>query len=165
MDRTYPSRDEHAGRRRELQGMLSAMVDSAADRNGIELYLSTQAVLGFPVPCSLLVTVEPEDPGQPVRLPGDMVADGLRDKYGDGAQVTTLTLPSGPAVRCRRQETTEDTRDLGQPADRPNTVLDLYLPVPDFAAWMVLTFSTPMPELADAQVELFDAIAATLRWS
>ncbi|RKN45550.1 hypothetical protein [Streptomyces hoynatensis] len=72
---------------------------------------------------------------------------------------------SGPAVRCRRQGTAEDTRELGQAADRPSTVLDFFVPVPRSGAWLVLTFSTPLPEIADAQVELFDALTHTPRWS
>lgn len=162
---TYPNRDQHAAQRRELRELLSGMVDNAAQRDGIELYLSQQAVLGVPIPASLLVSAEPEDPGLPGVLPVEVLAEGLREKYGERAEVTTGELPCGPAVRCRRQELSEDARELGQPGDRPTTVLDVYLPVPGSGAWLLLTFSTPVPELADAQVEMFDAIAASLRWS
>ncbi|MDT0341519.1 hypothetical protein [Streptomyces litchfieldiae] len=162
---TYPNRDEHAAQRRELRDLLANLVSGAVDRDGVEMYLSTGAVLGVPIPGSLLVTAEPEDVEHPVRLPVDMLVDGLRDKYGKRAEVFSVELPSGPAVRCRRQEHTDDARALGQPADRPSTLLEYYVPVPNSAAWLLLTFSTPIPELADVQVEMFDAIATTLRWS
>ncbi|WP_326594530.1 hypothetical protein [Streptomyces sp. NBC_01803] len=165
VDLTYPSRDEHAARRHELREMLSTMVDRAADRDGIELYLSTHAALGVPVPASLLVLVEPGDSAWPSQPPVGLLADGLRATYGERAHVSTVELPCGPAVRCRRQEMGDDAVELGQPADRPTTVLDLYLPRPESTAWLLLSFSTPVPELADAQVELFDAIASTFRWS
>ncbi|MDT0345348.1 hypothetical protein [Streptomyces litchfieldiae] len=165
LDRTYPNRDEHAARRRELRELLSGLVDRAAHRDGLELYLSTQAVLGVPVPASLLVLVEPENPALPSQPPVELLADGLRAKYGKQAEVTTVRLPSGPSVRCRRQVLGEGALELGQTADRPSTALDHYLPRPHSTAWLVLTFTTPIPELANAQVEMFDAIAASLQWS
>ncbi|WP_158920451.1 hypothetical protein [Streptomyces sp. NBRC 109706] len=167
MDAAYPNRDQHAARRHEFRQMLTAMVESAAERDGIELYLSTHAVLGIPVPASLLVTAASGDPEHPGPLPVDTIADSLRGAHGRAAEIDTVTLPSGPAVRCRRTEHTEETKGLGQPEDQPNTVLDFYLPVPNSGAWLLLTFSTPMPvpEIADAQVEMFEAIAASLRWT
>jgi hypothetical protein len=42
--------------------------------------------------------------------------------------------------------------------------LDYQLPVPGTEAHLLLTFSTPLVEIADAMVELFDAVAASLTW-
>ncbi|MGK5531647.1 hypothetical protein [Streptomyces sp. URMC 129] len=165
VDMTYPNRDQDAARRHDLKELLGTVVADAAQRDGVELYLSTQGIVGVPIPATLLVTAEPEDPEHPVRLPPEMLADGIRDKYGEGAAVSVVALPSGPAVRCRRQELTPDAKELGQPEERPNTLLEFYLPVPHTGAWLLLTFSTPIPELADAQVEMFDAIAGSLRWA
>jgi hypothetical protein len=165
VDATYPNRDQHAARRRELRELLGAVVDRAVERDGIELYLSRQAVLGVPIPASLLVTAVPEDPELPGEFPAQVLVDGLRSKHGERAEVTEKELPCGPAVRCRRQEASEDAAELGQPQDRPTSVLDVYLPVPGSGAWLLLTFSTPVVELADAQMDLFDAVAGSLRWS
>lgn len=165
VDRTYPNRDQHAAQRRELREMLTTMVDRAFRNDGIELYLSTQAVLGVPVPASLLVSAEPEDPELPAALPVKVLADGLWKKHGERAEVTSVELPSGPAVRCLRRELSDDAREFGQPVDRPAIVLEVHVPVPGSTAWLLLVFSTPVPELADAQVEMFDVIAASLRWS
>ncbi|MDT0345948.1 hypothetical protein [Streptomyces litchfieldiae] len=165
IDLTMPSRDERAVQRRELRDMLTTVTGTAAARDGIEMYLSTDAVLGVPVPATLLVSAEPGDPDPPVRLPVAWMADGVRDKHGPEAEVSVVRLPSGEAVRCRRQGTSEDTRELGQAADRPNTLLDFYLPIPESGGWLILTFSTPIPELAQPLTELFDAIAGSLRWT
>ncbi|MGP3971782.1 hypothetical protein [Streptomyces sp. 6N223] len=145
--------------------MLTGIVDRAARSDGIELYLSTHSVLGVPVPASLLVSAEPEDPRLPDAIPVELLADGLREKHGERAEVAVVALPSGPAVRCRRRELTDDARDLGVPPDRSSTPLEIYVPVPGSRAWLLLTFSAPLPELAEAQVEMFDVIAASLRWS
>lgn len=126
VDRTYPNRDQHAAQRREL---LTGMVERAVLHDGVELYLSTQAVLGLPVPASLLVSVEPEDPALPEALPVKVLVEGLRKKYGERAEAQ-VELPSGSAVRVLRRELGDDARELGQPADRPATVLEVHVSVP-----------------------------------
>ncbi|WP_147255418.1 hypothetical protein [Streptomyces sp. PT12] len=165
LDITYPNRDEFALKRRELLDLMTSVTESSAQRDGVELYVSTQAALGVPIPASLLVTAEPEDPAQPRQIPAVMVADGIRDKYGKDAEVSVVRLPSGNAVRCRRLETSDSTRELGAPKQRPSTLLEFYLPVPHSTAWLLLTFSAPLLELADAQMQLFDAVASSFRWS
>ncbi|MDT0307483.1 hypothetical protein RM780_10965 [Streptomyces sp. DSM 44917] len=165
VDLTYASRDEFAVKRRELRELLTSITDKAVEQLGIELYLSTQGVFGVPIPASLLVTAEPEDPAVRAVLPVEMLADGLRNKHGENADVRVVRLTCGPAVRCRRRELSQDSKDLGQPEDRPSTLLDFYLPVPHSGAWLVLSFSTPLPELADAQVEMFDAVADSFLWA
>lgn len=44
------------------------------------------------------------------------------------------------------------------------TRLQVYIPVPNTAELLLLSFSTPIDPIADAMVTLFDAIAASLRW-
>ncbi|RKN10062.1 hypothetical protein [Streptomyces radicis] len=165
LDITYPNRDEFALKRRELLDLMTSVTESSARRDGVELYVSTQAALGVPIPASLLVTAEPEDPAQPRQIPAVMVADGIRDAYGKDAEVSVVRLPSGNAVRCRRLETSDDSRELGVPKERPSTLLEFYLPVPHSTAWLLLTFSAPLIELADAQIQLFDAVASSFHWS
>ena len=58
--------------------------------------------------------------------------------------------PAGQAVRVRRRAKV--------------TSLDIHFPVPDSGAYLMLSFATPLDELADAMVGLFDSIASTLRW-
>jgi hypothetical protein len=44
------------------------------------------------------------------------------------------------------------------------TDLSFYFSVPGSGAWLLLAFSGPEGPLADVMPDLFDAIAATLRW-
>ncbi|WP_147472636.1 hypothetical protein [Streptomyces triticirhizae] len=93
------------------------------------------------------------------------MANAVRERQGPTADVSVVTLPAGEAVRCRRQETSDDTRELGQRPERPNTLVDFHLPIPNSGGWLVLTFSTPIPELVDPLADMFDAIADSLRWT
>lgn len=43
-------------------------------------------------------------------------------------------------------------------------MLDIHVAVPESGAYLILSFSTPLDQLADAMVDLFDSIANTLRW-
>lgn len=165
VDMAYPNRDEFTVKRHELRELLAEVTQSASQRDAIEIYLATHAELGVPIPASLMVTAEPANPAIPQQMPTSLLADGLRDRYRGDADVTVVTLPSGEAVRSRREELSEDSEELGQSRERPNTLLEFYLPVPRSTAWLVLTFSAPLKELADAQVQMFDAIAASFRWS
>ncbi|SFD29076.1 hypothetical protein [Streptomyces aidingensis] len=163
VDLTWPSRDEHAAKRRELRELIGDVAREGAAKDGLEMYLSTQTVLGVPVPASLLISMEAEERGRNLQLPYDGLAEDLREKYPT-AQVDLTDLPAGRAVRCRRTEVPEDAVELGVSEQRPTTLLEYFVQVPNAGLYLLLTFSTPLPELADALVEMFDAIAASLSW-
>ena len=44
------------------------------------------------------------------------------------------------------------------------TLLDVFVPLPGSTDLLVLSFSTPIEALAEALVQLFDVMAASLRW-
>lgn len=46
----------------------------------------------------------------------------------------------------------------------PSVTLDYQVPVPGTGTHLLLTFSTPLVQIADAMVELLDAVAGSLRW-
>ncbi|MBB0243119.1 hypothetical protein FNQ90_03080 [Streptomyces alkaliphilus] len=163
VDRTHPNRDEAAGPRRELRDLLDHLTTRAAAGGGLELHLSTQTLLGVPLPVSLLVTVESPDPGESLEISAELLARGLRRRHPE-AEVTVVALPAGESVRVRREELPKDAEELGYPADRTTVVLTHYLPVPGTGAHLLLTFSTPLIELADPLLEMCDAIAASLLW-
>ncbi|GAB3116430.1 hypothetical protein GCM10027160_25450 [Streptomyces calidiresistens] len=163
VDRTHPNRDEAAGPRRELRDLLDHLTTEAAAGGGLELHLSTGALLGVPLPVSLLVTVESPAPGESLAIPAELLAQGLRRRH-PGAEVSVVPLPAGESVRVRREEKPKDAEELGYPADRPTVVLTHHLPVPGTGAHLLLTFSTPLIELADPLMEMCDAIAASLLW-
>lgn len=63
--------------------------------------------------------------------------------------------PDGTAPRAK---TGEDDYAL------PSVTVDYQLRVPRSDMHLLLTFSTPLVQIADAMVELFDAVAGSLVW-
>jgi hypothetical protein len=78
----------------------------------------------------------------------------VRSLRGTDRQVTIADLHAGQAVRALRP---------GTPAE-PETLLDMHVPVPGSSSHLILSFSTPLTQLAGPMTELFDTIASTLRW-
>ncbi|RBY76937.1 hypothetical protein DQ239_12160 [Blastococcus sp. TF02-09] len=136
----------------EARAELERQASRAAGAGGLQLFLSVGTLAGVPLSASLLVSSVPLD------SPAELAALARR-RRDEGAQVTDVLLPAGPALRARwRQESEQED----QPA---TTCLDLHVPVPQHPRALVLQFRTPMEPLADALVEVFDAVATTLRWS
>ena len=133
--------------RREATRLLQDQVRQAHDVGGLELHLSVRAVAGVVLPASLLVHVVPAD-AVPV---------------GEGA--TAWTGGAGAGTRRRR----ERLLDGGTAGPVATTVLEHHVPVPagltPVPALLALTATTTSGALADHLVGLFDAIAATLRWT
>ncbi len=162
VDRTCPNRDEDAARRRELSEFIGNLASKAAFDGGLELYLSQQAVLGVPVPASLVVQVEaPDHPG--LHAPAAVIAEAQRLEHPD-AEVGVVELSTGEAVRVRRRDAFEGDEDIQLPDGRASTIVTYIVPIPDSDAHLVLAFSTPLEELAEALVEVFDAVAGSLSW-
>jgi hypothetical protein len=57
---------------------------------------------------------------------------------------------------------TQEADAMGSP--HQTEVLQFFLLVPDQPRLVVLTFSTPTREVVDALMELFNTMAASLRW-
>jgi hypothetical protein len=143
--------------RQQIQGRLLTMAQAAYSSGGIEIYISHQEILGVPVPASLVVSLTPATPDGTTLTP-----EQLAGTFGDG-QATLVDLPAGTAVRTRRRTVPEPDEPTGNIL--PVTSLDIYVPVPSTDRYLVLAFSTNLDALADGMVELFDAIARTLRWA
>jgi hypothetical protein len=135
-----------------LVTLLGRAVTAARDAGGVDVLLSVDAVEGMPVPASCLVSyVEPQ---------GDDDLPRIAEQLGGpGSDVSVVDLDSGRAVR---RQSTRWAEDRG--VSVVVTELSFWTPVPGRGGLLVLTFSTPSPELAPALLPLFDAIAATLRW-
>ncbi|MER7486218.1 hypothetical protein ABTY20_10020 [Streptomyces sp. NPDC126497] len=153
--------------KRQLRDDLLAQAAAAFRDGGIELYLSFQQAGPLTVPASLLVTLLPSglEGGRP--NPQD-IADRLAADAAIDASV--VELAAGTAVRTRRStgqpDTTTPPGAPGRPDDAlPSVTLDYQIPVPGTEAHLLLTFSTPLVQIADAMVELFDAIAGSLKWT
>jgi hypothetical protein len=137
---------------------LREQAAAAHANGGLAMYLATGELGGIPISAGLVVTlVPPPADGTPLSLERAAIHLGAQ-----GAPITLVDLPAGPALRHRH-------RRLPSPDDPDGnrlavTHLDIRLAVPNSPAHLLLSFSTPMEPLADALVELFDSVASTLQW-
>jgi len=133
-----------AGVRAALRRHLTDLTEAAWQTGGIEFYLSLMTVGPLPVQASLLVTLIPPPPPGP--LPLEAVALDAKKR---NRSVSFMRAPAGTGVRTQ-----------GSAAD-----ISFYFSVPGSGAWLLLAFSGPDGPLAPVMADLFDAIAATLRWA
>lgn len=132
------------GVRAALRGHLADLAEAAWRTGGIEFYLSLMMAGALPVPASLLVTLIPPPPSGPV------TAEALAgEAERRNRSVSLVRASAGSGVRAQAAA-----------AD-----ISFYFPVPGSGAWLLLAFSGPDGPLAPVIAELFDAIAATLRWA
>ncbi|MGY1500201.1 hypothetical protein ACW4TU_27080 [Streptomyces sp. QTS52] len=150
------------------QEML-AQAAKAFEEGGIELYLSLQQAGPLTVPASLLVALG--FPPQGGRLPAlDDIAGRLAAEGKASREVSVVELAAGPALRVRDEY--DPARDHPPvPTEKeaelalPSVTLDYQVQVPRAEAILLLTFSTPLVQIADAMVDLFDAVAGSLSWT
>lgn len=161
LDRRLASlpRDRVATLRRELDGELTRLVERAVANGAVEMYLNVDVMRGMPVAASCLVTVV--STGAATALPAAELAAMMAERPGD--EVGVLEVAEAPAARVRRREPVTDADGLST-GELAVTRLQVYVPVPNTATMLLLSFSTPMDPIADAMVGLFDAIAGSLRW-
>jgi hypothetical protein len=143
-----------------LLGSLNDQAAAARAAGGTELYLSTLEAAGFPLSASLLVSLAA---GPPARANEAGAAGSFAALLrGEGKQASTGTVAGQPAVRARHQAAGKTGGRPGQLA--PVAAQDVYVLVPGGRAWLLMSFSTPITELAPQMRELFDAITGTLSW-
>lgn len=161
LDRQLASlpRDRVARLRRELEGELTRMAERAAQNGAVDMYLSVDLMRGLPVAATCLVTVVPTGVG--TALPAAELAAMMGDRPDD--EVGVLEVAGTPVARVRRREPVDEADGFSS-GDLPVTRLQVYIPVPNQAEMLLLSFSTPIDPIADAMVALFDAIAGSLRW-
>ncbi|MDK1347415.1 hypothetical protein QNO09_29775 [Streptomyces sp. 378] len=165
VNRQFEGVDNAPHLKRQLRESLLAQAAAAFRDGGIELYLSLQKAAAFTIPASLLVTFMPPTGG------GQLHVQDIATRLSSDPEleVSVVELSSGHAVRTRRSTGQPDRpAPPGMPGGPdetlPSVTLDYQLPVPRADACLLLTFSTPLVQIADAMVELFDAVAASLVW-
>lgn len=147
VDRQFRGVDNAPQLKEQARDQFLRVAQYAYNNGGLELYVSLQTAAGLPLPASLVVTLTPPPDKETLRVPPDRLAESLAD---GGGRVTLVDLPAGPAVRVRRQA--------------ESATLDIHVTVPESGSYLILSFSTPLNQLADAMADLFDSIAGTLRW-
>lgn len=163
IDRQFRGRDDLPHIKAELARELGERAALAREGGGVQLWLCTELAGPIPLPASLLVTVVGSPPGGPGQ--GEFAAetlDALRVRFVErGDEAVMVKIGLGPALRTRRQVPLGDGAD-----DMAATEVDFHCAIPGADRFLLMTFSTPMPvpELRDAFVELFDAMAGAARW-
>ncbi|AJE84235.1 hypothetical protein SLNWT_3859 [Streptomyces albus] len=174
VDRQLRGADHLAYLRPQLRAELMARAEESYRGGGIELYLSLQQAGALTIPASLLVTLLRPEPGRALpRL--DDLAQELSAEAEPGREVSMEKTAAGRALRVRREiRTEEETREEAREETREeareqyafdSVTVDYQLDIPGGQGQLLLTFSTPLVQLADAMTELFDAIGGSLTWS
>ncbi|GGJ52294.1 hypothetical protein [Streptomyces brasiliensis] len=163
VERQFHGIDNAPHLKEDFRKDLRRRATKAARSGGIELYLSLQEVGPITIPASLLVTFAPLRHPNPQPLPLEALADALSTDAEGEATVSIEELPSGSAVRVRRLTRQPDEEATGHAHN--SVSVEYHLPVPGSAAFLLLTFSTPLEPIADAMAGLFDAIAGSLAWT
>ncbi|MFG3025966.1 hypothetical protein ACGFZQ_47050 [Streptomyces sp. NPDC048254] len=161
--RQFNGTDDVPHLRQLLREEMLERATDAYDAGGVELYLSLQRAGALTIPASLLITLLPwPKSGRAPSSLGELAA-GLG---GDGRTASLVELAAGRALRLRRDPeaapaappTAEENYAL------PSVTVDYQLIVPGSDMHLLLTFSTPLVQIAEAMVELFDAVAGSLTW-
>lgn len=139
----------------ELREMIRNMT-RFVDPHAIELYLSLSSVQGYPIACSLTVTLVEEHPD------GQSSHDTVLEFVASARSVESSSgeldgLPTGR--RERRLPARIDDQHSYE-----TIVVQHLLPVPGATGFVLLDFSTPLINVREPMIAIFDAIAASFRW-
>lgn len=144
----------------ELRQQLRDEAKKAQRNGGIELFLSMQPAGDLTIPASLLVSLFN------LQGPRNTSVAGLYERFKEGEDVVDIgerAYAAGPGLSVRRAQHVSSPE--AEEEYISTTSLDVYIPVPSRNYILQLAFSTPLELIADQMVELFEAIADSLRWS
>lgn len=158
VDKEFRGVDNAPHLKTQMRDMLRQQAAAAVANGGLELYLSLMRLADMPLPASLLVSfIPPRGAADPPPLSDLAMAYAAK-----GEDVRMMDFPAGAAMRRKWQEAPNPGAQAGN--NRPVAHLDIQFQVPESGAFLLLSFSTPMFELAEALDGLFESIASTLRW-
>ncbi|GLY15126.1 hypothetical protein LWF15_12290 [Kineosporia rhizophila] len=156
------SRDQGPALRRALERELLSLADEAFNGGGREFYVLTEIRRGLPVAATCVVTVVPQPvpPGVDAEILARVLANA------PGSEPTTVTVGEDvvPAVRRSEPKRFRSQEEGAEPFKVTFTGLDVYVPFPDGSQILLLTFRTPMEQIAEPMSVLFEAIAGSLRF-
>ena len=153
--------DDRAHVREQMRRELRTAVESARQAEAKSLMFSTEIAPGSPLPVSLGVYaprklhMSPSVGTAPAAVLG-VFAQGVRRSQPELAgSLTDVTAAGGPAIRTHTVAPIEiPDEDTG--ASR--LVADYWIPVPDSKQVVMVRLSTPMGELENIMLSLFDAL-------
>ncbi|MGH3384935.1 MAG: hypothetical protein ACRDO1_10190 [Nocardioidaceae bacterium] len=146
--------DHQPALRRGLQDEISGQAAEAAAAGGLEMYLAVQ-MRGIPVAATLTTYLAPG------RITEGAVE--FEQKVGPDGEIDSVQIAAGEAIRRHQLRPPEGPYATIENAPS-TTVVDYWIPVPGIPQTLLLTFSSPMEEIAEVMVNLFDSIASSVRW-
>lgn len=138
------------GLRRTMTRDVLASLEKARAAGGVDVFLSVAESQGLPIAASCLVTF--------LNTRDELPLQGLLEEFA-ADQVSLVTVAGARAVRRRYLEESESGDVVLQ-----TTLVDYFVPLPASTGLLVLSFGTSLEPLAEALVQLFDAMAESLRW-
>lgn len=166
VNKQFSGVDDAPHLRQTVRQELLERAAEAYEAGGLELYLSLQQAGPLTIPASLLITlVPPPRPGGAAPSLHDL-AEILGAEGGEGRTVSLVELGAGTAMRVRvdPEATNAEARTGKDEYVMPSVTVDYQLLVPRSDMYLLLTFSTPLIQIADVMVGLFDAVAGSLVW-
>lgn len=166
LDRTFAGVHDPraAGLRRQMHTALARQVRAAAAHSGVELYLPVERVHGVTVPASVVVSMPPLDGGED---PTDVLLAVVARR--PGAEV--VEIGGAPAVRTMEHLAAQGVVGVGEEGAPDRRQLTYYLTdagtSPRYAVVSASILEGPGEQgaaVADAVVELVDAMLTTFRW-
>jgi len=159
VDKQFQGLDDQPILRSDMARKFEQAGRDAAAAKGRWMAVSLQRAAGIPIPAALVVSWLELGPGQ-----GGGHLSALADELtGEPADLAMAQLPCGRVVRRLRSSVPVDDPELATEELDPVNV-DYWLEFPSDDGMVQLSFSTPLAVLAEALVELFDAIIGTVRW-
>lgn len=166
VERQFAGVDDQPLLREDTRRQLLLQANRAAISDARMLALSLQRVDGVPIPASLVVHWI-DMPRDPQASPGDgtqllAVRDKLEPR-GERAPGFTLDIGALEAGAVLRR-VHEQPAELDGVEPTPSLVADYWLERPDGTGVVQLAFGTPLADLREPLLGLFDAIVGALRW-
>lgn len=168
VERQFAGIDDQPLLRADTRRQLLAQAEKAATSDARLLALCLLQITGAPVPASLVVHWV-DVPPDPESVPGDgslllTLRTELEPAPGasqaPGFALDFAHLSAGKVLR----RVYERDAELEGAEPTPSLIADYWLERPDGAGLVQLAFGTPMVPLREPMLELFDSIAAALRW-
>jgi len=159
------AQDDRAGLRAQIRERVSRAAEKATRAGGTDFYFAIEVVPGVPVPATLTVAWVPSSSPALAAVDQEAAAQELMSTLGSQDAESVLEMWDDRehtvvrSVRRRVKVAEEEGLD-----DQPQLAATYWLLRATSSSNMVLDFRTPMAEVADAAVTLFDAIVGSVSW-
>lgn len=152
--------DDRARLRAELRRDLAAAVEAAREAEAKSMMFSTEIAPGSPLPVTLLVCAPSRLRMSPSIGTGSdkvlgVLTEGLSRQRDVATSLVRREAAGGPAVRTHRVEPIQPVEETGGAL---RLTADYWVPVPRSKQVVMVRLATPMGEIENIMLSLFDAL-------